>query len=78
MHRNHVANEHRFAKIHRLDRDRDGTRFRYLGREDSATDIHLTEQPAAKYRRFDWYRPASPACGSTNRRKAPFHHSMGR
>ena len=45
---NHVADEHWFAKIHRLDRHRDRARFCHLGREDSAADIHPAEQPAAE------------------------------
>src|SRR6476646_766306 len=48
VNRDHVTDEYRLAKTHGFDRYRDRTRFCNLGREDSAADIHLAEQPAAK------------------------------
>jgi hypothetical protein len=48
MHRDEVADIDGLAKIHRIDRDRDGARIRDLGSKHTAADIHLAEQPAAK------------------------------
>src|SRR5260221_100827 len=48
VNRDYVADEHRFAKIHRIDCDRHRPGLRDLGRKDAAADIHLAEQPAAE------------------------------
>src|SRR3954454_4778325 len=48
MYRNQVTDKHRFAKIHRLDCNRDRARFCDLGCEDAAADVHLDEQPTAE------------------------------